>query len=114
MNNNELEKDLDLEEVSTEESTEELGISMEILHELKEHNKRMDDHNVRLIGAIKTISISFALSVVAIVVAVLVYLYQYDFQGYSQDGSGYNNINTGTQGDVNNGTEIPSEEAEGR
>ncbi len=37
------------------------------------------------------------------------YLNQYDFSSYSQDGNGYNNINTGEQGDVNNGTEIPIE-----
>lgn len=35
------------------------------------------------------------------------FLNQYNFESYTQDGSGYNNINTGTQGDVNNGTEVP-------
>lgn len=34
------------------------------------------------------------------------YLNQYDFESYTQDGSGYNNINTGTQGDVVNGADI--------
>lgn len=51
--------------------------------------------------------------VVAIFIVIFIYLYQYDFQSYSQDGNGYNNINTGEQGDVYNGTEIPSTEAEG-
>jgi len=37
------------------------------------------------------------------------YLNLYDFESYSQDGSGYNNINTGEQGDVINGAEIPPE-----
>lgn len=32
----------------------------------------------------------------------------YDY--VSQDGGGYNNLNTGNQGDVNNGTEIPRAE----
>lgn len=32
----------------------------------------------------------------------------YDY--VSQDGGGYNNLNTGNQGDVNNGTEIPRTE----
>ncbi len=36
------------------------------------------------------------------------FLNQYNFESYTQDGAGYNNINTGTQGDVNNGTKIPS------
>lgn len=39
---------------------------------------------------------------------------QYDYEStdetttyeYSQDGEGYNNINTGTQGDVNNGASL--------
>lgn len=40
------------------------------------------------------------------------YLNQYDFTSYSQDGEGYNNINTGEQGDVINGAEIPKESQE--
>lgn len=32
----------------------------------------------------------------------------YDY--VSQDGGGYNNLNTGSQGDVNNGAEIPRTE----
>jgi hypothetical protein len=34
------------------------------------------------------------------------HLNQYDFASYTyeQDGDGYNNVNTGMQGDVNNGT----------
>ena len=49
-----------------------------------------------------------------IVSEFLLYMYQYDFSNYSQDGDGYNNINTGRQGDVINGTEIPSTQEEGR
>lgn len=112
--NMDLKRNIELEEVVAEEEVEAEGITMELLREFKENNKRMDGHNKRLISAIKTLSISFALAVVAIIVAIFIYLYQYDFESYSQDGSGYNNINTGTQGDVNNGTEIPSTEEEGR
>lgn len=89
------------------------GVAMEILRELKEHNKRIHDYNKRLIITINAISISFSVAVAVIISAFLIYLYQYDFQSYSQDG-GYNNINTGTQGDVNNGTEIPGTQEEGR
>lgn len=97
-----------------EDTTEIEGIAMELLREFKEHNKRMDEHNKRLIGIVKTLSISFALAVTAVVSAFLIYLYQYDFQSYSQDGNGYNNINTGEQGDVYNGTAIPGTEEERR
>lgn len=106
------EKETDLKDVVEEEEAE--GIAMELLHDFKEHNKRMDEYNKRLISIVKTLSISFALTVIAIVAAFLIYLYQYDFQSYSQDGNGYNNINTGEQGDVYNGTAIPSTEEEGR
>lgn len=107
-----LESETDLENIVEEEDAQ--GIAMELLRDFKEHSRRMDEHNKRLIGAIKALSFSFAAAVIAIVVAFLIYLYQYDFQSYSQDGNGYNNINTGEQGDVYNGTTIPSEEEEGR
>lgn len=104
----------DILEVEPEkEDIEPEGIAMELLRDLKDHNERMDEHNKRLISVMKLVSVSFAISVVAIVASFLVYLWQYDFQSYSQDG-GYNNINTGTQGDVNNGAEIPDEEEKGR
>lgn len=38
------------------------------------------------------------------------FLNQYEFLSYTQDGNGYNNINTGEQGDVINGAEIPQDE----
>lgn len=109
--NMDLKEKMNLENIVEEEEAE--GIAMEILREFKENNKRMDEHNKRLIGIVKTVSISFALAVIAIVSVFLLYMYQYDFESYSQDGSGYNNINTGTQGDVNNGTEVPSTQEEG-
>lgn len=81
--NMDLKRNIELEEVVAEEEVEAEGITMELLREFKENNKR-------LISAIKTLSISFALAVVAIIVAIFIYLYQYDFESYSQDGSGYN------------------------
>lgn len=42
------------------------------------------------------------------------FLNQYEFESYTQDGSGYNNINTGTQGDVLNGAKIPESQEEKR
>lgn len=110
--NKDLEKEVDLESVVDEEDAQ--GIAMELLHDFKEHSRRMDEHNKRLIGAIKTLSISFAVAVIVIVSVFLIYLYQYDFQSYTQDGNGYNNINTGTQGDVINGTEIPNTKEKGQ
>lgn len=96
------------------EEIEEEGIAMELLREFKENNRRMDEHNKRLISAVKILGISFASAIVAIIIVVFIYLFQYDFQSYSQDGNGYNNINTGEQGDVYNGTAIPGTEEEGR
>lgn len=110
--NIDFEKEADLEDIVENEEAE--GIAMELLRDFKEHNKRTDEYNKRLISIVKALSISFALAVTAIVAAFLIYLYQYDFQSYSQDGNGYNNINTGEQGDVYNGTAIPSTEEEGR
>lgn len=111
-NNTEFEKGPSIEDIVDEEETE--GIAIELLREFKENNKRMDAYNKKLIGTIKVMSISFALAIVAIIAVIFIYLYQYDFESYSQDGSGYNNINTGTQGDVNNGTEIPGTQEEGQ
>lgn len=42
------------------------------------------------------------------------FLNQYEFENYTQDGNGYNNINTGEQGDVINGTEVPENVKEER
>lgn len=104
VDNEELKKNIDLEEIAEEEEVE--GIAMELLHELQENNKR-------LVSTLKTTIISFAISVAVIVLMFLgVFLYcvhNLEFESYSQDGNGYNNINTGTQGDVINGAEIPTD-----
>lgn len=78
------------------------GITMELLHDLKEHNNRMDEYNKRLTSALKTAFIAFGATVILIIAmfyfGMLHFLNQYEFENYSQDGSGYNNINTGEQG----------------
>lgn len=51
---------------------------------------------------------------VATITGFVLFLNQYEFESYSQDGSGYNNIYTGGQGDVINGAEVPSTEKEKR
>lgn len=50
----------------------------------------------------------------ATIAGFVLFLNQYEFESYSQDGSGYNNINTGEQGDIVNGTEIPENEEKER
>ena len=75
---------------------------------------RMERTNRRLfIVVIVSIALLFASN------AIWLYAWlQYDYSGesmtqdYWQDGNGYNNINTGTQGDVNNGAETGCDEEE--
>lgn len=38
--------------------------------------------------------------------------YEFSYEEYSQDGQGYNNINTGEQGDVINGAVVPDSDNE--
>lgn len=61
---------------------------------------------------IKRLIIALILSIVLIFASNAIWLYawcQYDYSSkettYSQDGEGINNINAGTQGDINNGSE---------
>ena len=107
-----------LQDGSEKEGLEPEGIAMELLHDLKEHNNRMDEHNKRLTSALKTAFITFGATVILIIsmfyFGMLHFLNQYEFENYSQDGEGYNNINTGEQGDLYNGTEIPENEKEER
>lgn len=101
-------KDLKEKEKENAPGQEEKGIAMEILGELKQQNERLGGFNKRLITALIVVICLWFLTIGGFVW----YLSQYDFQSYNQDGNGYNNINTGTQGDVNNGTEIPGTEEE--
>jgi hypothetical protein len=62
---------------------------------------------------IKRLVIALIVSVVMIVVTNIAWLYyesQFETVEYSQDGEGINNINTGEQGNILNGTEVESEE----
>lgn len=92
-----------MEENKEELKKEEKSLAMELLEELKRQNKR-------LVVALFVVITLWATTIGGFVW----YLNQYEFESYTQDGSGYNNINTGTQGDVNNGTEIPSTQEEER
>lgn len=95
-------EDIDVEEPIEIEEVE--SIAMELLHEVQKNSKRLE-------SILKTTIRAFAISVILIIAMFLgIFLYiasNFEFESYSQDGNGYNNINTGTQGDVNNGTEIP-------
>ena len=73
---------------------EEKSLALEILEELKRQNKR-------LMITLMIVIILWAFTTAGF----LVYLNQYDTVSYAQDGEGYNNINTGDQGDVINGSE---------
>lgn len=55
---------------------------------------------------------AFVTVLVLVITGFLLYLNQYDFTGlnYVQDGKGYNNINTGKQGDINNGANVDNKE----
>lgn len=89
--------------------------------EIKQEIQYADGNNftIELLKGVKIQSKRWMIAFFAILIAwfltiavFIFYLYQYDTISYSQDGSGYNNINTGEQGDVNNGTDIPGESEE--
>lgn len=82
-----------------EQDTSDNSLAFELLQEVKRQTKRW------------TVAFFVVVALWAATIGGFIwYLNQYDFSSYSQDGNGYNNINTGEQGDVNNGTEIPIEE----
>lgn len=73
---------------------------------------RQERHIKRLVTAL-------IITIVLLFITNAIWLYawtRYDYEGssieYSQDGEGFNNINTGDMGDVNNGAEIDSENEE--
>ena len=106
--NTDLKEDVELDNLIEEEPE---SIAMDLLREIQENNKRLSN-------ILKTTIRSFAISVVLIISMFLcIFLYfvhNFEIESYSQDGNGYNNINTGTQGDVINGTEIPESQEEER
>lgn len=72
------------------------SLAMEMLAEIKTQSKRW------------MIAFFVVLSLWACTIGGFVwFINQYEFESYTQDGSGYNNINTGEQGDVVNGAEVP-------
>lgn len=78
-------------------------LAMEVLKQEQEKSKAKN---------VGVISLTVAVIVIAIGMAVINYRNDCDwrriFSGYdfiTQDGSGYNNVNSGQQGDVNNGSE---------
>lgn len=67
---------------------------------------------------IKRLIIALVISLILTFASNAIWLYawcQYDYSSedytYTQGGEGYNNINTGTQGDVNNGSDVKDKEA---
>lgn len=92
-----------VENVKPKEDKQSGNLAMELLAELKRQSKRW------------MIAFFVVLSLWAATIGGFVwFLNQYEFESYTQDGSGYNNINTGTQGDVLNGTDLQSGEKEER
>lgn len=84
-----------------EETKEKFAI--ELLAEIKQQSKRWMIAFFIVLGLWATTIFGF-----------VGFLSQYNFESYTQDGSGYNNINTGEQGDVINGAEIPENEQKER
>lgn len=89
----------------------EIILLQERVNKVKNSLKLYEDIKfIELIKATRLILVLWFLSVIVIVSGFLVYLNQYEFVSeeitYTQDGEGYNNINTGTQGDVVNGADL--------
>ena len=93
----------------------EIILLQERVNKVKNSLKLYEDIKfIELIKATRLILVLWFLSVIVIVSGFLVYLNQYEFISeeiitettYTQDGEGYNNINTGTQGDVVNGADL--------
>lgn len=89
--------------IQEKENFSEKSLAMELLKEVQIQSKRW------MIAFIAVLIMWFLT-----IGGFVWYLNQYDFVSYSQDGGGYNNINTGEQGDVINGAEIPDKEKEER
>lgn len=105
-----MEKKNENENSNTAENKEQGGLSMDVLHEIKKQ---------AWIGLLSTTLI--ALIVGALCAYQMTINYKNDiswkelFNSYdfvTQDGGGYNNVNTGEQGDVNNGAESKDKEGQ--
>lgn len=71
---------------------------------------RADQRDKRKSRIILVMAILLFVLSLAYLIAWNLYDYSVETISYSQDGEGYNNINTGIQGDINNGAEIYSDE----
>lgn len=103
------------ENVIEENSDEVLGIASFMLKELSTQNKRLENASIRQEEANKRqqkVIYFLITTIIALFAGFLLFLYQYDFVSYTQDGNGYNNINTGEQGDVINGSNPYNSEEE--
>lgn len=91
------------ETVKNDDNKESKSIAFELLQEVRVQTKRW-------MFAFFAILFLWA----ATIGGFIWFLNQYEFESYSQDGSGYNNINTGEQGDITNGASLQSGEEEER
>lgn len=74
-----------------------------------------EDAMVRNERLVRRLVLTIALCIILLFVSNAIWIYkwnQYDTISYDQDGSGLNNICTGTQGDVLNGTKVKDKETE--
>ena len=67
------------------------------------YEKAMDDKKL-VIKIMSSIIISLVVAIVVTIVLFMSFINKCNFTSYDQDGNGVNNINSGTQGDVSNGT----------
>lgn len=101
-----MEQNNEVKELTTEH------LAMEILKQEQEKSKAKN---------VGVISLTIAVIVIAIGMAVINYRNDCDwrkmFNSYdfiSQDGEGYNNVNSGQQGDVSNGAKSEAEKEQGK
>ena len=63
-------------------------------------------HKNSIIKIMGGIIFSLIIAIVLIVFMFMSFINNYDYKNYDQDGNGVNNINTGTQGDIVNESDI--------
>lgn len=72
------------------------------------YEKDMEHKNtvIKIMGAS---IICLIIAIITIVYMFMSFINSYDYTSYEQDGNGINNINSGTQGDVVNESDIKSQ-----
>ncbi len=75
-------------------NNEEQSFAMQMLKEYKKNGQRWFG-----------IAIAELIVILLIFTGIFAFFWTSDIESYTQDSAGYNNINTGTQGDVINGSE---------